>query len=204
MEDTFTFLENEIVSQEFTDKLNDNYSIKEIKFELDHEITENDYNDIFCEILNYKVDIIKNSLLYYSNILVFKCNPFKYLDNLSFDCYKIELYEIRCLNNIKSNAKGMFRKTYIKCHITFQYNDIFIDNSESLDNNNKYILSSNYFDKETDVKLYFMNWTGLNEDIYKEWLLIFLESYSEQSIINLYSKNFNNQQTKIIYEINLK
>ncbi len=187
MEDTFTFLENEIVSQEFTDKLNDNYSIKEIKFELDHEITNiyTKYNNWNISINDTIIGVIDEYIEYYNNILTIKINPF-------YDKKHIPKFDIKIYRYVFNNISHMHEINYTsfkKCIIIIK--EIFFQcnyNRYDREKEGYFCISSNYFNNMIEFKNYFINWTNSNEDIYEQW---FNKCFKWSWYLSIDSKNNN-------------
>ncbi len=169
MEEKYIFKSTEFVSNDFLNKLNNNYDIKEITFELDHEINEKkEYN---CTLDNVKNEIILNIMnectTYIENKLVLKNNFFNYKKYINNNNVSINLYQVKGfdtpLDEIYDHEDEL--KEYITCTIILKYNefDINFKNMGLFKSN----ILSNYFRNEQEVKKYFIDWTETNEDVYK-------------------------------------
>ncbi len=221
MEETFTFNEGEKVSEDFVNKLNSNYSIKEIKFELDHETTITDCIDVHCLIDGIPIGIITNFPAYYSNIIILNYYPFKdknfNVENMDIQLYTNSITEID-MGFEKLEVDTSDPKSYVKCHITLKYNNIFMEHTTftsyfERDVKNIKILS-NCFNNYEDLKLFFINWnSSFNEINSDNFFNIFLNSCNIHTDIVLQDEtkesyitiNFNNSENsdteRIIYEI---
>ncbi len=199
MDGIYTFNEDEKIGKEIANKLNTTHSIKEIKFEFDHEITKDECNNLKCLIWDLTINFIQNTIEYNSNFIVIKCSPFKYL-NRNIEHGNISLFNKNFNEEHKMHV--LSKKNYIKCHITLKENSIFITCRNKDDEENiqtKIILSSNYFTSTEELKLYFINWTETNEQIYNDWFNEFINKYDSEYIIYLHNIN-SKIDIKQIYE----
>ncbi len=183
MEDTYTFKENECLSEEFINKLNNGYAIKTITFELYNEIkTFNEYYVGYKKIntiTQYYLDTFNGSIIYFNNVIMYYVDPFTNFTNSRINTEYYMLYIDECEEEIN----------YKTCKIYLSYHNLKSEYTF------KSIISiqSNYFNTEEELKKFMIEWTD-NTYIkaYDDWLNTF-----QYGIFIIYQNNKDNIKTLI-------
>ncbi len=162
MEETYILKENEISSDELTNKLNNGFKINELRFELDVEITDKLINNIYITIFNRYFSIIKDCICYYNNILIIIPDIFQaiYNSEVLYDNFTIILN-----NTIPRNELA-----YKQCSIKLIKDNLQWTCRMFTNENTKKMILSNYFNNMDEFKEYFIKFTNSNEIIFNKWI----------------------------------
>ncbi len=206
MTETYTFQENEYITENVITKLNDGYYIKEIRFELDYEIIPEDEHKYSSYISNdiesdnsYYLHFLNKFYTHYSNNLILKIDPFVENNILDSTNYKIKLHKCFKWIEEEQNIREYKRLHYKRCHITLYRNNIFkgtIRNDNYIEND-KIIITSNYFNNIDELKKYFIDITETNEEVYNNW---FDDNYFDTYSYYINLKTIDKLEETIIYE----
>ncbi len=203
MENIYTFNINDTLSQEFIDKLNNNYLIKKITMTLKNVIDKSFENNCVVvfnyinknNIEEYRLDIINISQYYYNNIITFNCNPipFSFYDNLKcISCNST----LNFFENNKNEAKHI---DIIKYEIELIKNtreyDIYC--SFNIFKCDTFTISTDCFDNYDELKKYFIEMSDTSSEIFDKWIQSIIAIFSATQII-IYKNNYSNYH--IIYE----
>ncbi len=192
MEDTYNFVNNQTISDDYMNKLNNGYFIQQIIITVDKQIINNNF-DTVINIINDDVSILFfHKSIYFNNHVYYNILPFSEeyikISKCYFSCCILSKYER--YNTININVK------LVKQDIKYFYiNRIHIKDKYLYDiENNNYIIS-NIFDNLDDLKTYIIENSLLTLDNVNEWIK---DELLEYLILTFYDNS--DKLYKILYE----
>ncbi len=204
MENIYTFNIDDTLSQEFIDKLNNNYSIKKITITLKNVINELFTDDDYFYFRNkdknrdkntYDIYIITISQNYYNNTITFNCNPFIYSEyhnsvmTINYDS-KLNHY-----NSITSKNIDILKYEIELIENTREYN-IYYNGSRNK-NINTYTMETDCFNNYDELKNYFIKMSGTSNEIFDKWIEYIMNKFRTTNLA-IYEEEYIDYN--IIYE----
>jgi hypothetical protein len=181
MEETYTFKYDENVSKEFLTKISTNFVITKVVI-TSNKIIENDNITHSIYIGNFHIPIIENLINYFNNKIEYACIP--YLSNSDLDIINDSLInnnselwitENDTKNNSDDSSIIIYNQSeWIECEfIIKETKSILILDIDYNDRKykNNLIIESNVFNNYDEFKNYFLTYTKITAEQYKNFIL---------------------------------